>query len=127
MDASQLSLGNQPAKVSYIHTFKYFARTSHSFGRKWHLIPHDITETGFLSVEENELGKTYKLQKSVQDLSLCFFENRKSILKLAPLLAKAFFITEVAPELPRSQLCQVPTTAKTMHLFFTPTSLLMGR
>ena len=50
VEARRLSPGNQLAKVSYIHTLKYFARTFHSFGRKWHFLSHDITETGFHSV-----------------------------------------------------------------------------
>lgn len=50
VEATRLNPGNQLAKISYIHTFKYFAKTLHSFGRKWHFISHDITETEFLSV-----------------------------------------------------------------------------
>lgn len=46
--ARRLSPGNERAGVFYIVTSKYFARTMHSFGRKWHFTPHDITETGFL-------------------------------------------------------------------------------
>lgn len=88
--ARRLSPGNERAGVFYIVTSKYFARTMHSFGRKWHFTPYDITETGFLCARLF-LQEKITSYKQVYKTWACVFWKQEVNFKINTFLGKGNF------------------------------------